>query len=94
MSQALHLIQSAAVGPEVAKTIDEAFRAEWACIEPAFDDWRQPAVEAAKISLAKVALHLARHGVTDPVDLRERMRTVMKRSHTALADGHQCQRAN
>ncbi len=89
MSEAVHLIQSAAIEPDVAKTIDEAFHAEWARMQPAFDDWRPLAVEAARISLAKVALHLVRQGVTEPDALRKRMRLVMKRSHTALAD-RQC----
>jgi hypothetical protein len=40
------------------------------------------------MSLAKVAVHFARNGVTDPVDLRQRLHVAMTTSHAALADLH------
>jgi hypothetical protein len=80
MPTATRLIQRAGFEPEVMKVLADAFDAEWEAIRPAFRDWREPAVEAARTSLASVAVHLARHGATDPALLRRRLHRIMERS--------------
>jgi hypothetical protein len=82
----MRLIREANFRPEVVQSLSEVFDAEWAEIERDFDGWRPPAVEAARTSLARIALHLARRGTTEPRALREKVHSVMKRSHAALAD--------
>lgn len=86
MPRAVRLIETATFEPEVVRTVGAVFDAEWKAIAPAFEGWRPPAVEAARTSLAKVAIHFARQGVTDPQALREKLHRVMQRSHAALAD--------
>ncbi len=85
MPRAVHMLQRAKFQPQVVRALSEAFDAEWAAIEGHFDGWQKPAVEAARTSLAKIALHLAKTGTTEPEALREKMHQIMKRSHAALA---------
>ena len=88
MTSAARCIQRATFDRDLSRTVDAVFKAEWSAIEPAFDGWRPPAIEAARMSLAKVAVHFARNGVTDPADLRQRLHAAMTTSHAALADIH------
>jgi hypothetical protein len=88
MPKAARCIQLARFDHDLSKTVDAVFKAEWDAIEPAFDGWQAPAIAAARTSLAKVAVHFARNGVTDPEDLRVRLHAAMTRSHAALADVH------
>ena len=86
MPRAARCIERATFDRDLSKTVGDVFNAEWHAIEPAFDGWQRPAIEAARTSLAKVAVHFARNGVTDPQDLRVRLHAAMTRSHAALAD--------
>ena len=88
MTSAARCIQRAPFDRDLSRTVDAVFKAEWDAIEAAFDGWQAPAIEAARMSMAKVAVHFARHGVTDPADLRQRVHVAMTRSHAALADIH------
>jgi hypothetical protein len=88
MTSAARCIQRATFDRDLSRTVDAVFKAEWSAIEPAFDGWQPPAIEAARMSLAKVAVHFARNGVTDPADLRQRLHVAMTTSHAALADIH------
>ena len=86
MPRAVGLIEAATFDPEVVRTVGSVFDAEWKAIAPAFEGWQQPAVEAARTSLAKVAIHFARRGMIDPELLRQKLHRVMQSSHAALAD--------
>lgn len=86
MTSAARCIQRAPLDRDLSMTVDAVFKAEWDAIEPAFDGWQAPAVAAARMSLAKVAVHFARNGVTDPEALRHRLHAAMTHSHAALAD--------
>lgn len=86
MPGAVRLIEAATFDPEVVRTVGAVFDAEWKAMAPAFEGWQTPAVEAARTSLAKVAIHFARQGVIEPAELGEKMRRVMHLSHAALAD--------
>lgn len=86
MSRAVRLIEAATFEPEVVRTVGAVFDAEWEAIAPAFEGWQQPAVEAARTSLAKVAIHFARAGVVEPDVLRRKLHRAMQSSHAALAD--------
>lgn len=86
MPSATRLIQTATFDPEVVRTVGIVFDAEWEAIAPAFEGWQQPAIEAARTSLAKVAIHFAGKGLVDPDALRQKLHLVMQRSHAALAD--------
>lgn len=86
MPSAARCIERATFAHDLSQTVGDVFNAEWHAIEPAFDGWQRPAIEAARTSLAKVAVHFARNGVTDPQDLRVRLHAAMTRSHAALAD--------
>ena len=88
MPRAARCIQRATFDCDLSKTVDDVFNAEWDAIEPAFDGWQPPAIEAARTSLAKVAVHFARNGVTDPQELRDRLHVAMTQSHAALAGVH------
>jgi len=72
--------------PELLKTLGEVFDAEWELIQPAFDGWPQPSIESARTILARVALHLARKGVTDPDALGEKLHRVMRHSYAGVPE--------
>jgi hypothetical protein len=86
MPSASRLIQRAELEPDVRRTLAEVFDAEWEAIRPAFNDWRHPAVEAARTSMASAAVHLARKGATDPNILRQRLHWIMQRSCPAIRE--------
>ena len=86
MPSAHRLIERAPFDPDVMQTLADVFNAEWEAIRPAFDDWRQPAVEAARTSLANVVVHLVRNGTTDPHALRQKLHRVMERSCPAVRE--------
>ena len=86
MPRAVRLIEAATFDPQIVRTLGDVFDAEWEAIAPAFEGWQQPAVEAARTSLAKVAIHFARKGVVEPEALRRKLHRVMQSSHAALAD--------
>lgn len=86
MPRAARLIREASFRPEVVHMLGNVLEDEWAEIKGEFDGWRQPAIDAARASLARVTLHLAGKGITDPKVLRTKVHNVMQRSHAALAD--------
>lgn len=85
MSGTAHIEEGFIFEPEVVQALSRLFDDEWKVIGPAFEGQQQTSVDSVRTILAKLLLHIARKGVTDPDELRDQLRRMMRHAYTGLA---------
>jgi hypothetical protein len=74
--KARQLIDNSTYTPEQLRVIQAAFDTAWARIAPDVNN-RPDSIEAARLKLAQAVLAVARNGLTDAEDLKERALRIM-----------------
>ena len=81
--KARKLLADAVYDPAQLKAIGQAFDHAWAQVEPQVSG-RPEAIEAARLKLAEIVLSLAKSGVQDPQQLKDRAVALMLADPTRL----------